>query len=196
MATHEGGDTQGPPRRHAAGIPGGRAAPRVRDHGSAAGGQRRPVRPADRHHLPGPAPPGTGRPGPANLVAGWRAAAPRLRADPRRPACPGIRAGHLAAVLPPPHPPPRTPAAAGDIMTAPALPGRGTELLESYLAEVTARLPGPARAHAGIVAELRAGLLDAADAHRAAGLDPDTAAKAAISEFGDPHQVGDAFRPE
>jgi hypothetical protein len=38
--------------------------------------------------------------------------------------------------------------------------------VERYLAEVTARLPGPARARAGIVAELRSGLLDAVDAHR------------------------------
>jgi hypothetical protein len=32
---------------------------------------------------------------------------------------------------------------------AAALPRPGTEQLESYLAEVTARLPGPARAQAG-----------------------------------------------
>jgi hypothetical protein len=77
-----------------------------------------------------------------------------------------------------------------------ALPRPGTEQLESYLAEVTARLPGPAQAYADIVAELRAGLLDALDAHRTAGLDPYTAAEAAISEFGDPRRVGEAFRPE
>ena len=93
---------------------------------------------------------------------------------------------------------------AGDIMTprpagarpGPSVPSPGTEQLESYLAEVTARLPGPARAHADIVAELRAGLLDAADAHRSAGLSPDAAAEAAVSEFGDPRLIGDAFRPE
>jgi len=39
---------------------------------------------------------------------------------------------------------------------AQALHRPDAEQLESYLAEVTARLPGPARAHAGIVAELRA----------------------------------------
>jgi hypothetical protein len=79
---------------------------------------------------------------------------------------------------------------------AAALPQQGIEQLESYLAEVTARLPGPPRARADIVAELRTGLLDAADAHRAAGLDPDAASGAAISQFGNPRRLGDAFRPE
>ncbi len=77
----------------------------------------------------------------------------------------------------------------------PPEPGAGPAL-ERYLAEVTARLPGPARAHAGIVAELRSGLLDAADAQRSAGLPPGQAGAAAISEFGDPAQIADAFRAE
>jgi hypothetical protein len=68
--------------------------------------------------------------------------------------------------------------------------------IESYLAEVAARLPGPARAQGDIVAELRAGLLDAFDARRSAGLPPAEAAAAAVSEFGDPRQVAGAFRPE
>ena len=67
---------------------------------------------------------------------------------------------------------------------------------ESYLAKVTALLPGPARAQAGIVAELRSGLLDAADAHRSAGLPPAQAARAAIREFGDPALVAAGFRAE
>ena len=66
--------------------------------------------------------------------------------------------------------------------------------VEGYLAEVTARLPGPARAHAGIVAELRSGLLDATDSHRSAGLPPAQAALAAVREFGDPAQVAAGFR--
>jgi hypothetical protein len=68
--------------------------------------------------------------------------------------------------------------------------------VEGYLAEVTARLPGPPRARAGIVAELRSGLLDAVDAHRSAGLPPARAAQAAIGEFGDPARVAAGFRPE
>ena len=68
--------------------------------------------------------------------------------------------------------------------------------VERYLAEITARLPGPARAHSGIVAELRSGLLDATDAHRSAGLPPAQAAQAAIREFGHPAQVAAGFRAE
>jgi hypothetical protein len=68
-------------------------------------------------------------------------------------------------------------------------------MLDGYLTEVAARLPGPARARADIIAELRGGLLEAADAHRDAGLPAGNAAAAAIREFGDPRQIADAFRP-
>jgi hypothetical protein len=74
-------------------------------------------------------------------------------------------------------------------------PGAG-RAVEGYLAEVTARLPGPVRARTGIVAELRSGLLDATDAHRSAGLLPADAALAAIREFGDPVQVAVGFKAE
>jgi hypothetical protein len=77
----------------------------------------------------------------------------------------------------------------------PPEPGAGP-VVEDYLTEVAARLPGPARAHAGIVAELRSGLLDATDAHRSAGLPPAEAVLAAIREFGDPAQVAAGFGPE
>jgi hypothetical protein len=68
--------------------------------------------------------------------------------------------------------------------------------VERYLAEVTARLPGPPRAHSDIVAELRSGLLDAADAHYRAGLPPAEAVQAAVNEFGDPAEVADGFKAE
>jgi hypothetical protein len=68
--------------------------------------------------------------------------------------------------------------------------------VERYLAEVAARLPGPATAHTAIVAELRSGLLDAADGHRAAGLAPVQAVQAAIGEFGIPALVAYGFRAE
>jgi hypothetical protein len=68
--------------------------------------------------------------------------------------------------------------------------------VEGYLAEVTAQLPGSARAQAGILAELRSGLLDAADAHRSAGLPQAQATLAAIREFGRPAQVAAGFRTE
>jgi hypothetical protein len=82
------------------------------------------------------------------------------------------------------------------------------QLVEDYLAAVGARLPGPGRERAGIIAELRGGLLDAADAHRDAGLaalgaadaadadaDADADAAAAIGEFGDPGRIAAAFGP-
>jgi hypothetical protein len=68
--------------------------------------------------------------------------------------------------------------------------------IEPYLAAVTAGLPGPARSHAAIVAELRSGLMDATDAYRSAGLPPAQAAGAAVKDFGDPGQVADGFRAE
>ena len=46
------------------------------------------------------------------------------------------------------------------------------------------------------MAELRSGLLDAADAHRSAGLPPAQATLAAIREFGAPAQVAEGFRAE
>jgi HAAS len=70
------------------------------------------------------------------------------------------------------------------------------QIVERYLADVAARLPGPARGYAGIVAELRSGLLDAADAYARAGACADLASQAAVSEFGDPGDVADSFRPE
>jgi hypothetical protein len=72
----------------------------------------------------------------------------------------------------------------------------GAATVEVYLAAIGGRLPGPGWAHAGILAELRSGLLDATDAHRAAGLPSAEAAAAAIGEFGDPVEVADAFRGE
>ncbi len=68
--------------------------------------------------------------------------------------------------------------------------------LERYLADITARLPGPRRCRARIIAELRSGLMDAADAHRSAGLARCEAEQAAVSEFGDADQVARGFRQE
>jgi hypothetical protein len=71
----------------------------------------------------------------------------------------------------------------------------GHQLVEDYLAEVGARLPGPGRERAGIIAELRGGLLDAVDAYRDGGLSAPDAAAAAIGEFGDPGRIAAAFGP-
>lgn len=72
----------------------------------------------------------------------------------------------------------------------------GDQVIEVYLSQIAAAMPGPARARRDIVAELRSGLLDAADAHRRGGRPAIAAAEAAVAEFGDPHQVARAFQPE
>jgi hypothetical protein len=72
----------------------------------------------------------------------------------------------------------------------------GGQLIDAYLAEITAALPGPASARNDIVAELGSGLLDAAGVYRRSGLPPAAATAAAISEFGDPREIAAAFRPE
>jgi HAAS len=72
----------------------------------------------------------------------------------------------------------------------------GSYPIDAYLGDVAAALGGPARARADIVAELRSGLLDAAEAYRSAGLPLDLAADAAIREFGDASRIAAGFRPE
>lgn len=82
-------------------------------------------------------------------------------------------------------------------MTRPRVPASGSgPALERYLGDISALLPGPPRARADIVAELRSGLLDAADAHRSAGLRRSQAEQAAMGEFGDAAVVARGFRGE
>jgi hypothetical protein len=75
-------------------------------------------------------------------------------------------------------------------------PSDAEQAIGSYLVEIAAGLDGPASARRDIVAELGAGVADAADAHRCAGLDPVQAARAAIAEFGSPAWVAAGFRGE
>src|ERR1039457_1195882 len=139
-------------------------------------------------------PTGTIYPALRRLERGGRTPAPRLRADPGGPPHAGRRARHLAAVLRRRHRLARTRAPAGDLMTRPsgAPPGCGRplppghQLVEDYLAEVGARLPGPGRERAGIIAELRGGLLDAVDAYRDGGLSRPGAGAGGDGGFGDP----------
>jgi hypothetical protein len=74
--------------------------------------------------------------------------------------------------------------------------GLADEAIESYLAAIAAELSGPAAARRDILAELGAGVADAADTHRGAGLDPVRAARLAIDEFGSPVRVAAGFRAE
>jgi hypothetical protein len=68
--------------------------------------------------------------------------------------------------------------------------------LATYLSDVAARLSGPRRRRKAILAELRDGLDQATEDNIAAGLTPDQAATAAITQFGTPQAVADAFGGE
>jgi hypothetical protein len=68
--------------------------------------------------------------------------------------------------------------------------------LAGYLSDLAAQLRGPRRIREAILTELRDGLDHATEDHIAAGLPPDQATKAAITQFGTPHAVADAFGGE
>jgi hypothetical protein len=70
------------------------------------------------------------------------------------------------------------------------------QVIDGYLSQIAARLPGRGRTRPDILCELRSGLLDATDDHQGAGLPPTAAARAAVAEFGDPGQVAADVRPE
>jgi hypothetical protein len=73
---------------------------------------------------------------------------------------------------------------------------RPEDALATYLSDVAAQLYGPRRRRAAILAELRDGLDQATEDNITAGLAPDQAAAAAITQFGTPQAVGDAFSGE
>jgi hypothetical protein len=73
---------------------------------------------------------------------------------------------------------------------------RPEDAVATYLSDVAAQLYGPRRRRAAILAELRDGLDQATEDNLAAGLSPDQAAAAAITQFGTPEAVGDAFSGE
>src|SRR6266540_5168088 len=129
MATYESGDTQRAPGRLASSLAGKGPSPRVRDHGGAAGRQRRAVRSANRHHISGAAPVGARRPGARHLVDGGWTPTPRVPADPRWAAHAGRRTWKLAAVLRRRHRCPDAPLLGSDIVTA------GQQLIDAYRSE-------------------------------------------------------------
>ncbi|SCL35089.1 hypothetical protein GA0070624_5165 [Micromonospora rhizosphaerae] len=81
---------------------------------------------------------------------------------------------------------------ASDRLTARA----GEARLEAYLSDLAARLHGPRRRREQILAELRDGLENAISDHTTAGLPEDDAVTAAITQFGTPQAVADAFAGE
>ena len=66
--------------------------------------------------------------------------------------------------------------------------------VDAYLAELAQRLRGPRRLRRRILAELRAGLGDAVDDNRAAGMADARAQTEAVAGFGSPQAVAEADR--
>lgn len=68
--------------------------------------------------------------------------------------------------------------------------------IEAYLAELAGTLRGPGRAKADLVAEARDGLVDAATAYHAAGMDPAAAERRAVQEFGEVREIAPGYQTE
>jgi hypothetical protein len=73
---------------------------------------------------------------------------------------------------------------------------RPMDALAAYLSDLAAQLHGPRRRREAILSELRDGLEQATEDRIATGLAPDRAAAAAITQFGTPQAVADAFGGE
>jgi hypothetical protein len=68
--------------------------------------------------------------------------------------------------------------------------------IETLLQAIGARLPGPARSRAEILAELRDGLLEVAEANQRRGVGQGEAVRLAVRQFGDARTLAAAFWPE
>jgi hypothetical protein len=73
---------------------------------------------------------------------------------------------------------------------------RPKDALAAYLSDLAAQLRGPRRRREAILTELRDGLEQATEDRIATGLAPEQAAAAAITQFGSPCTVADAFAGE
>jgi hypothetical protein len=69
-------------------------------------------------------------------------------------------------------------------------------IIDSYLAALATRLPGPRRARDAVIDELRDGLSELAARYTDTGRPPRAAAEAAVAEFGTVDQVAAAFAGE
>lgn len=68
--------------------------------------------------------------------------------------------------------------------------------ITSHVTALARVLRGPERARRCMIAEVRSGLLDAAEAHRDAGLSPEQAAARAVRDFGSVREIAPSFQDE
>jgi len=89
---------------------------------------------------------------------------------------------------------------AGRRIVGPSSAVRGAEsnddIIDSYLADLGARLDGPAHARAEVLEEIRFGLDDSVEQFTSRGLGAPDAAQTAVSELGPAAAVADAFAGE
>ena len=71
-----------------------------------------------------------------------------------------------------------------------------TDPVAAHISELGRELRGPASARRSMLAEARAGLLDAADAYRECGLEPRAAATRAVGDFGSVREIAPLFQEE
>jgi hypothetical protein len=72
----------------------------------------------------------------------------------------------------------------------------GMSAIDEYVAEMSARLVGPGRVKADLIAEARDGLCDAAQAYTEEGMAPARAAERAVADFGAPDLVLPHYQQE
>lgn len=72
----------------------------------------------------------------------------------------------------------------------------GADPIDHHLRLLSRQLYGPARLKADLLAEARGGLRDAAQAYQEGGLDPETARRRAVAEFGAAADLVPAFQTE
>jgi hypothetical protein len=84
----------------------------------------------------------------------------------------------------------------GGSQPAPAEANEVAALIDGYLVNLAGALPCPRSACSAIVSEIEDGLMEAVSGYKARGMADEQAVEAAISEFGEPAAVAEAFRPE
>jgi hypothetical protein len=70
------------------------------------------------------------------------------------------------------------------------------EVVDAYVTRLGRALRGPHRARADLLAEVRDSLVDATEAYERAGYDPGSAARRAVQDFGEVHEIAEGYQVE